>query len=145
MDYHLNEHFKMLNNNTHEVRTLTNIIIDKDKPSDVQESNIFESLFELKYAFQEELASLSGEQLACLSNLFALILIFGCMTSITSVLYGEYLIKYFKIEDRFPKIAKFINFRRKMNNYYLIGNFIFIYLIIFIYVTINLFMFITYK
>ena len=39
--------------------------------------------------------------------------------NIILVLYGDYLIKRFDLENKFPKLAKFIQLRRKLQTYYL--------------------------
>ena len=50
-------------------------------------------------------------------------MIFGGMTSITSILFGEYILNYFKLESKWPKLAKYIKLKQKVNKYYLIFNF----------------------
>ena len=40
--------------------------------------------------------------------------------SIIFALYGDYLISKYKLEERFPKLAKIIQLRRKLQRYYLI-------------------------
>ena len=39
--------------------------------------------------------------------------------NIILVLYGDYLIKRFDLENKYPKLAKFIQLRRKLQNFYL--------------------------
>jgi hypothetical protein len=39
-------------------------------------------------------------------------------------LYGNYLLERFNLEERYPKIATFINYRRKLSKYYIISNFL---------------------
>ena len=41
-------------------------------------------------------------------------------------LYSNYLLDRFKLEEKYPKIALFINYRRKLSKYYLISNFLLI-------------------
>jgi hypothetical protein len=42
--------------------------------------------------------------------------------SLISIIYGDKLIIFFDLENRFPKIAKFIQIRRKFQQYYLLMN-----------------------
>ena len=60
------------------------------------------------------------------------------LINIISVFYGDKLIKFFDLENRFPKIAKFIQIRRKLQQYYLLMNIglIIIVLVIIIYINI---------
>lgn len=65
-----------------------------------------------------------------------------CLFSIISIFYGEKLIIFFDLENRFPKIVKFIQIRRTFQQYYLIINIglIVIVLLIIIYINIIEFM-----
>jgi hypothetical protein len=49
--------------------------------------------------------------------------------SIAINLYGNYLLDRFKLEERYPKIAIFINIRKKVSKYYILSNIISIILI----------------
>lgn len=44
-------------------------------------------------------------------------IIWNALLSIVFIFYGDFLIKYFNLEVRYPKIAKFIEFRRKVQNF----------------------------
>ena len=46
-------------------------------------------------------------------SFFILISLFSILT----IFYGDYLIIKLNLENRFPKLAKFIQLRRKFNNY----------------------------
>ena len=63
--------------------------------------------------YKEFLSTLSVEQYGPLINILGLICITACLISLGTILYGDYLIKYFNIEAKYPKIAKFIQLRRK--------------------------------
>ncbi len=52
------------------------------------------------------------------------------MFSILTIFYGEFFIQKFNLESRFPKLAKFIQLRRKFQQFYLITNFLLILLVI---------------
>jgi hypothetical protein len=68
---------------------------------------------EIIIRFQNYLSSLTLEQLVPLLNIFGLTVITSCLISIATIFYGDYFIKYFNIENKYPKIAKFIQLRRK--------------------------------
>ena len=51
--------------------------------------------------------------------IFSGVIFSGCI-NIISIYFGEYLITKYKIDERYPKLAKFIQLRRKLQKYYLI-------------------------
>lgn len=67
--------------------------------------------------------------------------IFTSLIAIISILYGDYLIIKFKIEERFPRLCKFIQLRRKLKlkKYSLLINFSLIFIVLFILVWFSLF------
>jgi hypothetical protein len=55
-------------------------------------------------------------------------LILWCIFSILLNWYGDYLLERFKLEDKYPRIALFIKYRRRLSRYYIVSNFIIIIL-----------------
>jgi hypothetical protein len=47
-------------------------------------------------------------------------IILSSVISIIYIFYGDYLLKKFKIEQKYPKLAKVIELRRKFQSYYLL-------------------------
>ena len=64
-------------------------------------------------------------------------ILFG-LISIISIIYGDKLIIFFDLENRFPKIAKFIQIRRKLQQYYLLLNIVLIIIVLVIIICINI-------
>ena len=91
---------------------------------DIKKSSIFISDFNL----QNFLDSLSKEELLAFSGLLLNSLILSYTISIILILYGDYLIKRFDLESRFPRLAKFIKLRRTLQNYYLKICFVWIFM-----------------
>lgn len=87
--------------------------IEMDK--NIKNSGISLSDFNL----QEFLSSLSQEELLAFSGLLLNGLILNYTINIIIVLYGDFLIKRFDLENKFPKLAKFIILRKKIQSYYL--------------------------
>ena len=108
-----------------------------------KQSNLLSSLSDFKDSFQEYLSHLSLEELACLFNIFGLLAILFAINSITSVYFGDKLLSRFKLEERFPKLAKYIQKRQQLRNYWFIWNLVFIYLVVLTFLFINIKMFIT--
>lgn len=92
----------------------TNFIVD---------SNLFETLNN----FYSTLTPL--ENLAVMHISGSLVILFS-LFSILSVFYGELFIQKFSLETRFPKLAKFIQLRRKFQQYYLLSEFLLISLVL---------------
>lgn len=66
------------------------------------------------------LETLTVEKLGALTVLiFSGVIFSGCI-NIISIYFGEYLIIKYKIDERYPKLAKFIQLRRTLQRYYLI-------------------------
>jgi|SRR6267378_113923 len=78
------------------------------------------------------------EQNLAMSNILGSMFIIFSLISIISIFYGDKLILFFDLENRFAKIAKFIQMRRKFQQYYLLMNIglILIVLLLIIYVNI---------
>lgn len=125
---------------TSKVEENINQVLDS---TNVKESGFLDYFLEFKEIVSNELASLSAEQLGCFTNIMGFIMIFGGMVTITSILFGQYLIDYFNLEKRYPKLAKFLKLKAIADKYYLISNIIIIYLIIIFFIVLNLYMFIT--
>lgn len=73
------------------------------------------------------ISSLSKEELLAFSGLLLNQLILSYVITIIFILYGDYLIERFKLETKYPKLAKFIQFRRKFQSYYLKVSFVWIF------------------
>lgn len=99
------------------------IIADKIKGKD---SNFMSFNFNLN----EFLNSLTRLELFAFISLCFNSVILNALISIVFIWYGEFLIKYFKLETRYPKLAKFIDFRRKLQQYSLKYNLFIIFICI---------------
>ena len=81
----------------------------------IKKSSIFSSNLDI----QIFLDSLSKEELLAFSGLLLNGLVLNYVISIIFILYGDYLIKRFDLENKYPKLAKFIKIRRQLQNYFL--------------------------
>ena len=57
--------------------------------------------------------------MAIFANTLVAFLVLLCLFNIILIIYGEFLIEYFKLEERFPKLAKLIQLRRKLRRFYM--------------------------
>ena len=89
-------------------------------------------------SFQDYLATLTLEQTFCLVHLFAFSGILICLFNLASVFYSESLINFYDLETKFPKLAKFIKFRGKFQQYYFAWNLLLIVTILAVLIYFNL-------
>ena len=112
----------------------------KELDKEIDNKLIKSSFISSDFDFKKFIGSLNQEELLALSGLLLNSLILNYTISIILILYGEYLIKRFNLEDRFPRLAKFIKLRRTLQNYYLKICFVWIFIgilpQIFIYISI---------
>ena len=90
-----------------------------DKIEEIKTQISKNSIISFDFDLQNFLDSLSKEELLAFSGLLLNSLVLSYVVSIILVLYGDYLIKRFDLENKYPKLAKFIQLRRKLQNYYL--------------------------
>lgn len=70
------------------------------------------------------LKTLTLEELGALAHFLSSLFVLLCLINIISVIYGDFMIRYLKLETRFPKIAKIIQLRRQFQLYYMLIYFI---------------------
>jgi hypothetical protein len=69
--------------------------------------------------FYEYLNSLSLWELSALYHLIELVVIAILTFNVLSAVLGNEIIKYFKLEESFPKLSAFLRLRLKFQKYYL--------------------------
>jgi hypothetical protein len=67
--------------------------------------------------FQEFLSSLTIDQKIAVTHILAAIAMLSSIFTIAMIIYGDYLIIRLKLEEKFPKLARFIKIRRKLQLY----------------------------
>jgi len=87
---------------------------------------------------------LNYEQNLAIVHISGSMFILFSLISIISIIYGDKLIIFFDLENRFPKIAKFIKIRRKFQQYYLLMNIVLIIIVLLIIICINIIEFMSY-
>jgi hypothetical protein len=70
------------------------------------------------------------------------ILVLLCLLSLITVFYGDSIIKYFNFEEKYPRLAKFIQLRRKFQQYYFFLNALLIFIFTIIILVFNILVFI---
>ena len=67
--------------------------------------------------FQSLLADLSPHQMGCLAHILLNISIYYCVMNILSAYYGDVIINYLKLATRYPKLARWIQYRKTYQKY----------------------------
>lgn len=83
------------------------------------------------------------EQNLAMSNILGSIFIIFTLFSIISIFYGEKLITYFDLENKYPKLTNFIQIRRKFQHYYLLMNISLIIIVLLLIIYVNIIEFIS--
>ena len=142
----VNEYEQILSERQEAKKEIDNIVDDMNselissiKPS---ESNVFSFLNQIKDYYVEFLNELTLEELAILTNLLGLFFILFSLISITTIMFGEYLVNYFKLDSKIPRLSKYILLRSQINKIALVYYFIYLYIVIVIFILINIYMFI---
>jgi len=88
----------------------------------LDDSNIFDFIINFIYNWNDllSLSQLSIEQLSALTNLTIAIVILICIFNIISVLFPNYLVTMFQLENKLQKLRYIFKLRRKFNRIYLI-------------------------
>ena len=103
-------------------------IVEKLDEEEISKASILGSEFEKLWTGFEYFNGIS--KLAC-TLIFTSSVVLWSVFGIIINLYGNYLIDRFKLEEKYPNIALFIKYRRKLSKYYVVSNLILI-------ITINL-------
>lgn len=96
----------------------------------ISNSNYFESI-------QQFINSLNFEQTLSIMHISGSIFILLCLYSILGIFFGNKIIDYFNLEEKYPKIAKFIKIRRQFQNYYIFINLVLILFVLLLIIYIN--------
>jgi hypothetical protein len=105
-------------------------------PSD---SNITKFINDLD--FHNMFSGLNTLEIGAIVHISGSLFILFSLVSIISIIFGDELLLYFNLENKYPKLARFIQIRRKLRYYYLIWNFLLIILVLLTIIYVNLLIF----
>lgn len=129
----ISENFESLTEESSKVNTFVDKVLElistPTSSSSLTDYNVSLQIFIDKYyQFFDSLTTVQKGALA--HTLFCIGLLF-CIFDILVAYYSDKLIIYLNLESKYPKIAKYIQLRRKFQNYYIKLNFILIILLTF--------------
>jgi hypothetical protein len=126
----INESFKTLTNESSKVNNIIDKVLDfinKSTPPSSNNNLTFQNILDQYYQYFDSLTTIQKGALAHI--LFCIGLLF-CIFDILLAYYSDKIIIYFKLETKYPKLAKYIQLRRKFQNYYIKFNFILIIVLV---------------
>ena len=128
---------KTTNDNLENVLDLVN---SHENISNIAESGInFHEIIQYIYSSMRDIySSLNFEQVVALTHISGGVALLLCLISLITVFYSEKLILYYNLEEKYPKLAKYIKLRRKFQNYYFIWNTFLMIIIIIAIIYINI-------
>jgi hypothetical protein len=89
------------------------------------------------------LSTLHLDQIVAVLNIIGHFMVLNAVSSITIILAGNYLIKKFNLEVKYPKLAFFIKTREKLTKAYLWLHVVFLFSILVINIGVNLYIFLS--
>ena len=105
----------------------------------------FSDLSELYYNFIDKykvfLSTLSSQQKVNVINIIGLLILMSSLTGIVTLLIGDQIINYLKLEIRFPKFAKYIKYKQTINKNSLRFYIVLFYIQLLIFISLSIFMF----
>jgi hypothetical protein len=122
LQHHFDQTFAALNKSNSTLQDILEKIASSSSGS--SSNNFVDSFNSLLENYKSFLSTLNVEQLNAIVNFWGLIFLVACLISIAAIFYGDYLIKYFNLEVKYPRLAKFIQLRRKFQLFYLNLNFL---------------------
>jgi ABC-type multidrug transport system permease subunit len=104
--------------------------------------NFMDSFYKYFEDFNSLISSLDYTQNIAFINLSGIFVILVTIISIIFIFYGNIILDYLNLEQRYPKIAKFIILRRKFQQYYLLWDIFIITIVSIVMFIMNLTLFI---
>ena len=108
------------------------------KPKFLDDFSVLDNINDLINNFKDYVTTLNVEQLLSLINILSACFILLSLFDIFLINLGNELIDYFALEDKFPKLAKFIRLRKKITKYNNIINYLIIILALLFIIYVNL-------
>lgn len=99
----------------------------------------FDDISKIMSNYQSFLDNLNLHQKYALIHILLSIIIFISILNIMILYLGDELIKYLKLEEKYPKLAKYIKLRRKFITYNIMFDSLVILLALFVIVGFNLY------
>nr|YP_009710651.1 hypothetical protein [Amanita inopinata]QFZ98600.1 hypothetical protein [Amanita inopinata] len=97
-----------------------------------------DSIKDIIKSWSEMLSTLNITELGALTHLLSAVFILFCLFTIIGIVYSEFLLSYFKLEVKYPRLGRFLKIRKMFQQYYLFINFMFIIITLLAIIFINI-------
>lgn len=87
--------------------------------------------------FKDYLSNLSITEICLVINISSSLFILACLVSILLGVYGNFLLKKLSLEEKYPKIAKLVKLRVKLQHTYILVNTLLIFVVLILMIIIN--------
>jgi len=149
-NFYIGENLETLNNKQkYYSEELNNLIVKKDSNvnellekinSSINKSDVSSFLSDMIEKYNSILNTLSLEQMVALFNIFGFFMVLVTIFNLSTVLIGDYLIDRLKLEDKFPKLSKYIRIKQRLNKGYLTFYYVLLYIITITCILCNIYM-----
>lgn len=104
---------------------------------DKNKTNFLENLEVVIKNYIDFLSNLNTEQLCNVMTITSSSLILICIFHILIIYFGNFLIDYFRLESKYPRIAKFIRLRKMFQDFNILVNIIVIVIVLMFIIYVN--------
>jgi hypothetical protein len=149
-NFNIGENMETLNNKQkYYSNELNNLIVKKDENvnelldninSIINNSDLSSYLSDIMEKYNSILSTLSLDQTVALFNILGFFMILVTIFNLTTVFIGDYLIDRLKLENKYPKLTKYIKFKQNLNKGYLTFYYVILYIITIIFILCNIYM-----
>ena len=120
MKYYVESLIKNINDSN----LIINQIVDLFKPKGTG-TNLVDplgSIIKLINNYTEMISQLNITELGALTHILSSLFILLCLLTIMAIVYSNFLLTYFKIEEKYPKLGRFLKIKKMFQQYYLFIN-----------------------
>jgi hypothetical protein len=100
-------------------------------------SNDDNYIIKLINEFKDYLSNLSITEICLVINISSCLFILTCLVTILLAVYGNFIINKFSLEEKYPKIAKLVKLRVKLQHTYILVNTLLILVVLILMIIIN--------
>ena len=129
---------QMFNPDIEQVRKSGEIIIEEGERIENIIKKYIDNYNNLLETLISSLKDLNHEQIGAIAHLSGSILILNCLMTIIIALFGDKILKYFRLEEKYPKLANYFKIRQQILNINLIINFLIIISVLIVIIYLNL-------
>ena len=139
----INESYQTLKDEAFKTNNIIDKVLEFINNNSSSSSNNF-ILQDILNNYNQFFDSLTTFQKGALAHTLLCIFILGCLFDILVAYYSNQLIEYYNLENKYPKLAKYLQLRRKFQSYYIKFNILLIIIVVLftLYVNVSILLYI---